>query len=564
MLSFLNVRGFALIDELSLDFFPGLNVLTGETGAGKSIVIGAIGLILGERASSEHIRSGSDEALIEAVFHPPHGLEELEEKLQALGLPETGDEVVVTREITRSGRNTCRINGRMVPLGALKELGSVLVDLHGQHTHQSLLKPGYHLFLLDEFGGEELLAARKSLRDLYDHWTEITKELKALGSSEEERARKLELFRYQQEEIERAELKPEEEKQLEQKLLFLDNQGKILNALHRAHAELYGGEVQQASVLDVVGRIKEELSSLQEVDPNLSSFVQILQEVSAGLSELGHDLFSYLDSFEVSVGEREDIEKRLELYRRLKAKYGPSVEEVLAYGEQCAEEMEHLQKSEERARLLEEKQRLLLQDIQQAAGILTEKRDKASRQLEGLVQGTLGELGMEKAEFQVFFRQLDFPGRKGQEEVEFMFSANPGEPPRPLSRIASGGEMARVMLALKCILAEQDRIPTLIFDEIDSGIGGRVIQRVAEKMVELGRKHQVICVTHSPHIASSAHHQYQLYKEEAAGRMITRVRQLEGEKRIEEIARLLDGDPGGISRRHARELLQKAEEFREE
>lgn len=563
MLSFLNVRGYALINELSLDFHPGLNVLTGETGAGKSIVIGAIGLILGERASSEHIRSGADEALLEAVFHLPPGFHELESKLQQLGLPEAEGELVVSREITRSGRNTCRVNGRLVPVASLKELGGVLVDLHGQHTHQSLLKPGTHLFLLDEFGGEDLLQSRDQLHRLYDHWSELKAELNALGESEGERARKLDLLRYQKEEIEGAELKPEEEEDLQQRLLFLDNQEKILQAVHRAHAELYGGEAQQAAVLDIVNRTKEELNTLQEMDPNLSPFVQVLEEVSAALSELGHDLFGYLDSFEVAEGERDEIERRLELYRRLKTKYGPRVEDVLAYGEKCAEELVQLENSEERARRLESQQLELQQQVREAAQQLSGQREAAAQVLEDQVKGILNELGMEKAEFQVSFKKRDFPGRRGQEEAEFLFSANPGEPPRPLSRIASGGEMARVMLALKSILAEQDRIPTLIFDEIDSGIGGRVIQKVAEKMVGLGAEHQVICVTHSPHIASAAHHQYQLYKEEQEGRMITRVQHLQGEKRVEEIARLLDGDPGGISRRHAEELLHKGDELKE-
>jgi DNA repair protein RecN (Recombination protein N) len=558
MLSFLHLRDFALIDDLSIEFFPGMNVLTGETGAGKSILIGAINLILGERAASEQVRTGCSKAIIEAVFEVSEADLQLKKILEAYG-PDFEKELIVTREISRSGRNTCRVNGRIVPLTALKELGTILVDLHGQHSHQSLLRPEQHLYLLDEFGDEELLKVKQQMIGFIDRRQEIKKKLNERGISPRERERRLEMLRFQRDEIHDASIAADEENSLRERLLVLDNMEKLLFTANRAYNQIYGNDHDLPAVLDTINSFTEEFSSLVKVDAALTPFIQVLQEISAGLSELGHDLYSYLEGLVYCPEEKIEIENRLELYRRLKSKYGATVEEILAFEKQCRHEISVLESSEEESLLLEEQLQELQVEIEAFAEQLSFKRKETAKKLELQVAEALQELGMESARFSVGFTPKDTPDHRGKEELEFLFSANPGEPLKPLARIISAGEMARVMLALKSILAEQDHIPVLIFDEIDSGIGGKTIQKVAEKMVNLSKKHQIISVTHNVHIASAADHQYYIYKEIIEGRTATRVNYLEGENRVLEIARMLSGnDTGEITRRHAEELLKKS------
>jgi len=557
VLSYLHMQNFALIDNLSLELFPGMNVFTGETGAGKSILIGAINLILGERASSEQIRSGSEQALIEAVFIVDDKYDPLHTIMKEYGLT-ISEELIISREISRSGRNTCRVNGKIVPLGTLKELGNVLVDLHGQHSHQSLLKPERHFLLLDEYGGDELLTEKKRLAELFANWERVRQKLKSLGISREERARQLELLRYQSDEINKAELNPGEEETLSRRLLLLNNMEKLLSMANRAYAEIYGGEAATSSpVFDRITAVKEEMSSLLKIDDKLEPFISILEEIASTLAELGHDLYNYLDNLTFFPEEVEEIESRLEVYRRLKKKYGMTVEEVLSFAEKCSEEIAELESSEEAALLLEKELNNLWQEIEQCASILTEKRKQTAGILTKMVEGVLEELGMENAQFSVKFAEREVVSRHGKEEIEFLFSANPGEPLKPLARIISAGEMARVMLALKSILAEQDHIPTLVFDEIDSGIGGKTIQKVAEKMSRLSKNHQIICVTHSPQLAGAADHQFYIFKEIIGGRTTTCVSYLQDEKRVREIARMLNGGvTSEITRKHAEELLK--------
>ncbi len=560
MLVFLSMKNFALIEELSFDLHPGLNVLTGETGAGKSIVVGAISLLLGERASSEQIRSGYDKALIEAAFTWSGVQPALAAKLGEIGV-DPAENLIVSREISSSGRNVCRVNARMVPLSTLKEIGRFLVDLHGQHSHQSLLFAEQQLLLLDEFGGENVLTERRHWQSLYQKRQKIQQMLRELGENPRERARRLELLSYQQDEIEAAALDPQEEERLQQKLALLDNQEKLLAAVHRAYHELYQGEPETIPVLDRIIRIKDELLALSRFDPEFQGYAAILEEASAGLTELSHELFRYQDRLAFSPEERQETEDRLETYRNLKRKYGQTVQEVLAFQERCQKEIEDLENSEARATELEKERQTIEEQMEHCGVALFEKRKAAAETVESLMIELLQELGMSGGKFQVSFRQKEKPDRLGKEDVEFLFSANPGEAPKPLSKIISAGEMARVMLALKSILAEQDQIPTLIFDEIDSGIGGKTIQRVAEKLADLSAYHQVICVTHSPHIAGKAHHQYNIYKEPSGSRTVTRLKYLDTDMRIHEIARMLGGEESSeITKRHAEKLLEKEQE----
>jgi DNA repair protein RecN (Recombination protein N) len=560
VLTYLHMRDFALIEDLSLELYPGLNVLTGETGAGKSVILGAVNLILGERASSEQIRAGSEQAIIEAIFHPPQNYGELEEAIEEQGLPFEG-ELIFAREITRSGRNICRINGRIVPLAVLRELGSHLVDFHGQHTQQSLLKPEKHLHLLDEFGDEELFDELHKTGKLYNSLQKMKEKLRSLGAAPEEREKQLEILTYRRDEIKDAALSTEEEEALAQRMLLLDNMEKLLTVVNKAYLELYGGDSLSAAVLDKVNTFKEEMESHIAADPKLLPFIEVLEEVGTNLAELGHELYAYQEGLSFSPGERGQVEKRLEVYRHLKRKYGKTIEELHFFAEKCDQEIDFLRNSEEEALSLQKEALVLEKELEKSANLLTEKRKGTAKKLEAMVKTVLKELGMENARFAVQFEAKDVSGRGGKDATEFLFSANPGEPLKPLARIISAGEMARVMLALKSILAEQDRIPTLVFDEIDSGIGGETIKKVAEKMSQLGQKHQVICVTHSAHIASAAHHQYHIFKDVLEGKTYVEVKYLEGKERVLEIVRLLDGgSESEITKQHAKELLEKAQE----
>ncbi|HHU76724.1 MAG TPA: DNA repair protein RecN [Firmicutes bacterium] len=556
MLLYLNLQNFALIDNLSLDFFPGFNVLTGETGAGKSIIVGALGLILGERASAEQVRTGSEQAFIEAVFSPPRGYPAFEMMMAENGLP-LDEEIIISREISLSGRNLCRINGKVVPLVTLKNLGSFLVDMHGQHSHQSLLKTEQHLFLLDDFGDAEHARQIILYREVFSRWKKALGKLSSLGKNTDERAKQQELLKYQYEEIMAASLSEEEEKSLGRRLAILDNLEKILLTVHKAYTDIYSGSNGNLSIIDRLNMLIDEFSPLQKIDPRLENYVNLLSGVSATLSELGHDLYDYQGSLSYSPEERGDIENRLEVYYRLKRKYRAAVKEILSLAEDCREQMETLKDSEEEALSLEKECSELALQVKEAAGRLYELRKATALRLTAGVESVLGDLGIEGGIFSVSFQALQTPSATGAEEVEFLFSANPGEDPKPLAKIISAGEMARVMLALKSILAEQDRISTLVFDEIDSGIGGKTIQQVAQKMAELGRKHQIICVTHSPHLAGRADHQYHLFKEVRKGRSTTKAKRLQGEERLLEIARMLDGSGSEITKKHAAELLKR-------
>ncbi len=555
MLTLLNMRDFALIDELALEFHEGLNVLTGETGAGKSILIGAINLILGERSSSDQIRTGAEQAQVEAIFHCSLENQQINEQLERYGISPL-DELVFSRQISRRGRNICRINGYAVPLAALKELGGLLVDLHGQHSQQSLLDNDKHLLLLDEFGGLALADVKNKYIEEFNCLQELRQKLKPIGTNDAERERKIDLLRFQKDEIMAAALNEEEETNLRQRLTLLDNVQKLLEIANRAYGEIYEGSHNFLPVVDRLNNIHADITSLRGIDPILDTFSAILEESITALSELGHEIYTYRDNLAYSPEERDEIEDRLETYSRLKKKYGSTVAEVTAFCEKCSQEIDLLENSA--AEILSLKKETVAQQkrVEEQAAKLGALRKSAASVLEGKIIKSLNELGMHDAQFAVEFKQREKPDRSGYDEVEFLFSSNRGEPLKPLARIISAGEMARVMLAVKSILAAQDRIPTLIFDEIDSGVGGITVQKVAEKMARLAFNHQVICVTHSSQIASAANHHYYIFKEVSGDRTCTRVSYLDDHSRVTEIARLLDGRSEDIiSRQHAVELL---------
>ncbi len=565
MLVELKVSNFALIDDLSLDLSPGLNVLSGETGAGKSIVIGAINLLLGERAAVEQIRRGEDRTYVEGIVYCSEQVrDEIDRLLEESGIDKS-EELIVAREVYSSGRSVARVNGRAVPVSFLKDLGKLLVDLHGQHQHQSLLRPEQHLELLDSFGGEDILRSRSKAEGLYKKLRELKKELSGLGESSAERERRLDVNAFQLNEIRDANLRSGEDEELAERERILANAEKLWTLTAQVYADIYAGEEESPvdAVIDRINRSHGRLAEAAAIDRQLEPLLELLAGAAAQLEEMAHELRNYQSKLEFDPAELSTIQERRNQINSLKRKYGSAIEEVLAFADRLEEENRRLQNSEAMAEELEREIGRLEKELHDESMHLRSLRRETAEKLKGLLEECLKELALPGARIEVQFEESGQLSPKGMDRVEFLFSANPGEPVKPLTKIISGGEVSRVMLALKTILARQDLIPTLIFDEVDSGVGGATVQAVAEKLSHLAAHHQVMCVTHSPQIAAMADSHFQLYKETLARRTLTRAVKLSEEKRREELARMLDGASiDQVSLKHVDNLLERARQFK--
>jgi len=562
----MRVSQFALIEDLTLKFGPGLNILSGETGAGKSIVIGAINLLLGERAVTEQIRQGEESAFVEGIFVCLGASLEIDALLEEAGI-ESGETLIVAREMSRSGRSVGRVNGRAVPISFLKEIGQLLVDLHGQHQHQSLLRPDYHRELLDSFGGEKCAGSRRRIESLFRRRQELIGQLAGLGHDSAERERRMDILSFQIKEIEAAKLERDEEERLLKEEKILAHAEKLGELVANAYSGIYRGDERSdvPPLIDILAASRGQLQEAAQIDEKLAPLVGILESAAAQLEEVSFVLRDYRTAFEYNPAELSAVQNRLEQLQGLKRKYGRTVAEVIDFGSRAAEELTRLQNSETLARELEEEINVAAEQLAEASRQLSSLRREAAELLEPPLGSALQELAMPKARFSVDITPLDNFTPQGKDRVEFLFSANPGEEVKPLAKIISGGEMSRVMLAVKTIFAGQERIPTLIFDEVDAGIGGAAIQAVAEKLALLAVHHQIICVTHSPQIAAMADNHVRLYKELAGERTLTRAEQLDPEERRTEIARMLDGaeiDRAGLQ--HVDSLLGRAERFKKE
>lgn len=557
MLQELQIENFALIEKLQLTLGPGLNVLTGETGAGKSIIIDAIGLLVGARASGEYVREGSERGQVSGLFYC-QGLKGIEETLKELGLsPEEDGTLLLTRELSRSGRHSCRINGRSVTLSMYQKVGQQLVDLHGQHAYQSLLRPSYQLQLLDNFAG--LQALRQEVASIYAQWRAKQKELADLYGNPEERERQKDLLRFQVEEIDRAALRAGEEEELRQELNLLNNAEELMRGAETVYALLFGGQgARSLAAYDLLARAEDQLRSMANLDPAVERWFAQLEEARLQVEEVAQAIRSYGENLEFNPQRIQEIEERLELLRRLRRKYGNSLEEILRFREEAACTLARLEQSAEIFSSLEKEIEELAAIYKEKAGQLRAWRTEAARQLEKEIELALRDLAMPSARIEILCRHQEEPGPAGMDEVEFFFQPNPGEGSYPLAQIASGGEMARVMLALKSILAAVDEIPTLIFDEIDAGVGGQAARAVALRLAYIGKRHQVLCVTHSAQLASLADYHFNVDKVVSGGRTYTRVRELHGKERLSELARLLAGETSEVALRHAAELLDQA------
>ncbi len=478
----------------------------------------------------------------------------------------TEGELIISREISRNGRSICRVNGRAVPLLLLKKMGEHLVDLHGQHEHQSLLRPEQHLALLDAFGDEELEGSRGKVAALYRQIKELTRELETLGQDSAQRERRMDVLNYQIREINAAGLKEEEEEELLSQERILDHSEKLTTSLMQAYGDLFAGDesiemTPAANRLYAAGLLVSEAAA---IDPDLSPAAETLQSISTQLQELALELKGYIDQISFDPDELDRIQRRLGAITDLKRKYGASLTQVLEYSKQAESELQALERSGELAARLQPKIDELGGEYGKICAELTALRRETAAILEGELQAVLRELALPGADFQVDIAPREQLTSRGQDQVEFMFSANPGEAVKPLARIISGGETSRVMLALKTVLARQDRIPTLVFDEVDAGIGGATIQRVAEKLSLLSRHHQVICITHSAQLAAFADCHFLLFKEVVGERTLTRANRLQLAERRMEIARMLDGAGiNQVSLQHVDQLLKRALNFKE-
>ncbi|GAW92307.1 DNA repair protein RecN [Calderihabitans maritimus] len=556
MLLELDIKNFALIEELKIQFAPGLNVLTGETGAGKSIIVDAVSLLLGARASSEYIRTGASRAVISGLFDYK-GMENLARILNELGIEEEEDCILLlSREILRNGKNVCRINGQAVTLSMYRRVGTYLIDIHGQYDNQSLLEPRQQLYLLDSFGGEQLLKLRKRTEILFEKIRRAEEELRTLEGDELDRARRIDLLRYQLEEIDRANVVPGEDRELERERAVLANAEMLASGVSRAYTFVFAGTNRQSSAYDLTSQAIRELKELTSVDDTLQGCLDSLENALYLLEEVGYQLRDYQARMEYDPHRLEEVEQRLLQIDGLKKKYGPSLEEVLQYREEIAASLENMTACEEKAGEIRARINELKEEYAAVTEELSGLRRKVAEQLKGDLIEALRDLEMPHARLDIVFAPAE-AGRLGTDRVEFTFSPNPGEALKPLAKIASGGEMVRVLLALKSTLAEVDSIPTLIFDEIDTGAGGKAAQAIASKLARIASFRQVICVTHSPIVASRAHEHFFISKETIDGRTYTKVKKLPEEERRRELARMLSGrEDSSVALRHAEELLK--------
>ncbi|MFC7440974.1 DNA repair protein RecN [Laceyella putida] len=563
MLKELVIRQFAIIEEVRLQFKDGFHVLTGETGAGKSILIDALGLVIGGRASADFVRYGEEKAEIEALFevsssHPAHAL------LREWGFADDElDSLIIRREITVNGKSVCRINGRTITLAMLKQMGQTLLDISGQHEHQALLRVEEHLAWLDTFAGSEVIELREQYESRYREYQALKKELARYHMDQKELAYRVDMLQFQAQEIEAAALVPGEEEELEQERNRLAHAEKLM--MHTAHAYQHLNGEQGG--LERVQEALNHLEGLVEVDESLGSLLENVQSAYYQLEEAARAIGRYRDGFEFDPGRLNEVEERLHLIKQLKRKYGESIADILAHGEKVRQELNQLEHREESVAELEEKISSIEAELHAMAKTLTQLRKEAAAQLETKVEQELADLNMASTVFHVAFYSESYQANEllphGQDVIEFQIAPNPGEPLKPLTKIASGGELSRIMLALKCIFTATDSAHTLVFDEIDTGVSGRAAQAIAEKIAVVSKQNQILCVTHLPQVACMADHHFYISKELQDDKTRTKVEPLDRRGRTMELARMLGGvEVTNRTMQHAEEMIRMAEKVK--
>ena len=562
MLESLTIKNTAIIDRLTVNFGSGMNCLTGETGAGKSIIIDSICCLLGERVSRENIRRGCDSASVQGLFNIESG--RINELLEEMGVEAEEDgTLILFREYTVAGKNTCRINGQAVTLSMLKKIGECLVDVHGQHDNHSLLSPSTHLGLLDLFAGDEMLFVKERFLEKYAELKKIDVELESLSGDPKKRAATIDLLTFQAEEIEKAALKIGEDEELEKRRQVLANAERIAEALESAYSLINGEDgygAGRSSVTDVIGEIVSKLEIISEYNESYKEILSKINEASYLLEDASKELRTEKEEAVFDPQEVSEIDSRLDEIYKLKRKYGDNIEDIIAFAENAVAELARLESSEELCRELTQRKNKTARELRALAAEMHTLRVEAVEKLEGGIHSALEDMEMGRVRFQVSL-EYDSEGKltkNGLDSGEFMICTNPGESFKPLSKIASGGELSRIMLAVKSVLADIDEIPVLIFDEIDTGISGYAATKVAEKFKSIAVSHQVICVSHLAQIAAIADENIFISKEYIGDGVSTKAALLDEEEKIREVSRLLDGgDYSEVTKKHAEALIAR-------
>lgn len=556
MLISLHVKNLALIEETEVNFKEGLNILSGETGAGKSILIGSINLALGARADKEMIRNGADYALVELVF-------QIEDKdilaaVKELEIPVEEDGIIIIQRKIQPSRSLCKICGETATTKQIKALSELLIDIHGQHEHQSLLYKKNHMEILDAFAGEELEKLKEKIKEAYHTYTSLKKELEAFCVDDSAKAKELSLSEFEYNEIEEAGLTEGEDEELEVHYRKMSNSRQIVEAASRAY-QLIGNGDQTAA--DAVGHAVRDLRGIEQYDDHAKALADELENIDALLSDFNREIAEYLTDLEFDDEEFVQTENRLNLLNHLKLKYGGSIRQVLDYQQELASKIEKLNNADAHKAHLESQIEKTYAELKEICAKASKVRKAEAKKLSDDMVKALTDLNFLEVKFEIQVREKEEIAANGADDVEFMISTNPGEPMKSLGSVASGGELSRIMLAIKTVLASRDRIPTMIFDEIDTGISGKTAWKVSEKLGTLAKSHQILCITHLPQIAAMADASFKIVKQVVDNKTVTTITDMEQEDVVEELARMLGGENiTDAVRENARELIKLAQE----
>lgn len=552
MLQELSIKDFAIIDEIQISFQPKMTVLTGETGAGKSIIIDALGLLAGGRGSTEFIRKGEKKAVIQGLFTLPREANTYN-ILEEYGIDSEDGQIILQRDLYRGGRNICRINGMMVNLATLRNVGETLIDIHGQNEHQELMKPENHIDLLDEYD-KKTSQLRNQYQVVYQNYRKLKLSMEKKEADEKAWAQRLDILNFQVKEIEEAGLKINEEDELVEEKNKLDNFQAIHDALELSYQILSGEKID---VVGNLGNAMNELSDVSDLSENLQEINTKISDAFYSLEDAARDISDELDSMEWNGERLNEIEERLELIHQLKRKYGDTIEDILHYHSRIEKELREMENAEQNSEKQERQLSEALEKVKELAIKLSKQRKKSAKKLEKMIHEQLSALYMDKAVFEVKFLNNSKLYSKGIDKVEFYIQTNPGEEMGPLAKIASGGELSRIMLALKTIFSQKMGVTSIIFDEVDTGVSGRVAQAIAEKISQISNNSQVLCITHLPQVAAIADNHYYISKSVNDGRTETSLKELDEKQKIREIARMLSGSEiTELTLKHAEELIK--------
>lgn len=560
MLRELSIRNFAIIDDLTVSFFGGLTVLTGETGAGKSIIIDAVNILAGGRGSTEFIRHGEKKAELGGLFQVNNSNHPIFSKLEEHGIETEEDTIILRRDLYESGKSICRVNGKLVPLSVLREIGGSLIDIHGQHENQELMDEKFHIHLLDHYAQHALQPVKAQYKVAYDAYRQLKKEVAELSMDEQRVAQRIDLYQFQIQELEQAALQVVEEEALNEERLRLMNFHKIFERANMAYEAISA----DANGLDFIGNAMNALEDIVVLDANFKEPSEAITSSFYALQDAAYQIKNVLDDLEYDAERLNEVEQRLALYQNMKRKYGTTVEEIIAYYEKIEEELSQLVNRDE---TLQKNEQLLAKmelDLHEIAEQLTAIRKENAVSLSEAIMNELRMLHMEKAQFIVKFEPLTQFDANGKDFVAFYISTNVGEPPKSLPKVASGGELSRMMLALKTIFSSSNGITSIIFDEVDTGVSGRVAQAIAEKIAAISVNSQVLCISHLPQVAAMADHHYYIKKQVEHDRTFTTISDMEEHERIEEISRMMSGaEITELTLQHASELIHMANERKE-